>query len=56
MRDETITILGFVSTIACFVLFGFSTNDLMIYTGKIRLNFTMHLSIMLSCFQNNIKS
>ena len=56
MRDETITILGFVSTIACFVLFGFSTNDLMIYTGKIRLNFTMHLSIMLSCFQNNTKS
>lgn len=56
MRDETITILGFVSTIACFVLFGLSTNDLMIYTGKIRLNFTMHLSIMLSCFQNNIKS
>ena len=31
---ETVTIIGFITTIASFIMFGFSTSDWMIYGGK----------------------
>jgi hypothetical protein len=34
MTLETVTIIGFITTIASFIMFGFSTSDWMIYGGK----------------------